>query len=59
VYGRGVLATALGVLAFAAGVGGYLLLGWRFGGSSDLLPTALALGAVLVALVVTARERVR
>jgi multidrug transporter EmrE-like cation transporter len=52
-----ILGVVVGLLAFAVGLVGYVLLGWRFGGESSDFATALGLLAVVVAVVVTVRDR--
>ena len=48
----------VGVVAFAIGLVGYIAFGWRFDGTSEQLPAALAVVAAAVALVWTlARNR--
>ncbi|WP_115863870.1 hypothetical protein [Halorussus litoreus] len=49
---------ALGLLAFAVGLVGYVFFGWRFGdGASNPFTVGLAILAVAVAVGVTLRDR--
>lgn len=43
----------VGVVIFAIGFVGYAVFGWRFGGTTDYTPTALAVVAAAIALVWT------
>ncbi|WP_332899270.1 MULTISPECIES: hypothetical protein [unclassified Haladaptatus] len=47
----------VGLLAFAVGLVGFLVYGWRFDAGGDPLATTLGVGAALLAILVTLRRR--
>lgn len=53
---RSVPTTLLGIVAFAVGLVGYAVFGWRIGGAIDLIPTVLGAAVAAVAVAVTLRR---
>ncbi|MFC5972321.1 hypothetical protein ACFPYI_13350 [Halomarina salina] len=51
------LGTVVGLATFAVGLVGYTLFGWRFDGTGGPVVTAVALVCVVVAVVLTLRNR--
>lgn len=53
------LGTYAGLTAFAVGLVGFVVFGWRFGSPNGTLPTALGMLAVVVAVALTVKNGLR
>jgi len=53
---RSRIGTVVGLAMFVVAVVGYVVYGWRFGGDSSTVATALALVAVAVAIALNVRK---
>jgi hypothetical protein len=51
------IAVYIGVLAGIIGLVGYAVFGWRFGSSNGVLPTALGIAFVVIAIAIALRNR--